>query len=137
MSRYTRYSDCPEHPASENETHIEALDLKHLPENILPETHGLLVFDEGSHGHALREDRRFFLIRRGTITVVHQWDQPEEIEIGNDPTLMYHDVDDDGYQFVLPEGSVELVDDAWVACASEAPEGMNPRPPYRPRKSKV
>lgn len=101
-------------------------DLKTLPENILPETHGLLVVDEGRHGIVRRGSRRLFLIRKGTrMVIVHSRDSRSEVVITDEPNAVYHDDDEncEGYRLSLPRGSLELVDGAWIA----RPEGVVPR----------
>lgn len=107
----------------DNGQRIFVEDVKTFPENIFPETHGLLVTNEERHGSAYRENRKFFLVPRGPVAVVRLGEH-EQIEISNDPVLMHHDRDDDGYQLLLPERSFKLVSGAWVSLA-EGPEAWD------------
>lgn len=108
-----------------NGQRIFAEDVETFPVNILPETHGLIVTNEERHGSAYRRNRKFFLVPRSLVTVVRRGEH-EQIEISNDPVLMHHDRDDDGYQLLLPEGSMELVGGTWTAWVSESEENEDP-----------
>ncbi|MDD5252080.1 MAG: hypothetical protein PHT12_05625 [Patescibacteria group bacterium] len=89
---------------------------KGVPEK-LPAGCGLLIMVRCSHSSGEAYDWRFFAIRRGPLSL--GWTGRERTyEIGDKPVEhVFTDCNAD-YEYVLPEGSSEFVDGAWVSRSS-------------------
>ena len=86
----------------------------------LPDGYGLLILERCSHNDGTSYDWRFFAVKRGTHALrKKQWcddAKPKEYTIGTAP-FMYSFLDCNAdYDFLLPKGSLEFVDEGWESC---------------------
>jgi hypothetical protein len=90
----------------------------------LPEGSGLLILECCSHSDGSAYNWRFFAIQYGTLRLSRYFDGEESTQGGNEyviseKPIMHSFLDCNAdYEFPLPSGSMEFVNEAWVSCSA-------------------